>query len=87
VIAVAQIVASSDDARMSRSDPLVPTNLDSERFRRNLIERVRSTVGAAHMRGDRSATGLHPRVASIEMVREAARRLSRSSRDRRLVAA
>jgi hypothetical protein len=81
------MVASSDDGRMSRSDPLVPTNLGSERFRRSLIERVRSTASPAPTRGDRSATGSCPQVVSIETVREAARRLSRSSRDRRLVAA
>jgi hypothetical protein len=86
---MARIVITSDDGKLTHSERVIPSDLDSEHFRRCLIERLQWAVKDAHWRGDR-ATGARrscsresrPRPVSIEVGRGATHQLAATAQSR-----
>jgi hypothetical protein len=93
-MAMARIVISSDEGHVTHSERVLPSDLDSEHFRRCLIERVQWAVKDAHPRADcvtavrRSRSReRRPRAVSVAAVRDAAHKLAGTPGSRQLVAA
>ena len=92
---MARIVISSDNGHLTHSELLLPSDLDSEHFRRCLIERVQWAVKDAHPQADSATTAgrrsrsaeRRPRPVSVAAVRGAAHKLAGTPESRRLVAA
>lgn len=91
---MARIVISSDDGHLTRSERVIPSDLDSEHFRRCPIERVQWAVKDAHREAQNSTTARRsrsrerqPRPVSVAAVRDATHKLAGIARSRRLVAA
>ena len=92
---MAQVVIGSDDGQLTHSERVIPSDLDSEPFRRCLIERVQWAVKDAHPQADRATTAgrrsrsreRRPRPVSLAAVRDAAHKLAGTPESRRIGAA
>ena len=92
---MARIVITSDDGHLTHSERVLPSDLDSEHFRRCLIERVQWAVKDADPQADSASTAprrsryrdRRPRPVSVAAVRDAANKLAGTPESRRLAAA
>lgn len=91
---MARIVISSDDGHLTHSERVIPSDLDSEHFRRCLIERVQWAVKDAHQKADSAIAARRsrsperrPRPVSVAAVRDAAHQLAGTAQSRRLAVA
>ena len=92
---MARIVISGDDGRLTHAERILPSDLDSEHFRRCLIERVQWAVKDAHPQADPVTTAPRrsrhrdrdPRPVSVAALRDAAHKLAGTPDSRRLAAA
>jgi hypothetical protein len=91
---MARILIRGADGHLTHSERVILGDLDSEHFRRCLIERVQWAVKDAHTQADsataarRSRSREHrPRPVSVAAVRDAAHQLVGTAQSRRLEAA